>query len=378
MTSRRILGLLFFLLLAVVPAQARQALDANFNIAWPLPVMSVSGGLTVFGTANLPNMAGYFLEFRRLIDANTPQNDSVPWSPASLPVRGTVVSGVLGVWDTTQVTDGLYELRITAVTDALQPSYTRVSPLRVLNSPPPFAAVPTSPPIIVLPAPTSFAPATFVPLPTVVTGNAQVVAVIDANVREGDSIIYPTVGALLVGQNAPVIGISSTGSGWWLITLPNGKQGWIAPSTVRFSGNQGAVPPLNPPPPPTPTATPTPLATATPTLPDATILSVRFDPAPKQGESFGVYVTVLNWSSSALPRVSVACNFAPMNAFFNQFLGGLAPFSQIDVLIPATLTSGGGASFTAQCAVDVNNLVPELNEANNFMSLSAVLGAPAP
>ncbi len=374
MILRRLPALLLILLLEVLPAQARQALDPNLNILWPLPVVSVSGGLTVVGTANLPGMSGYFLEFRRLIDFNLAQADSVPWSPASLPVRGTVVNGVLGVWDTRQVADGLYELRITAFTNALQPSYARVSPLRVLNNPPPFAALPTMPPIIVVPA--TLPPATFPPLPTAASGNAQALAVLDANVRKGDSILYETVGALLTGQSAPVIGVSSTGSGWWLIILANGRQGWIAPSTVRISGNTGVLPFINPPPPPTSTPTPTPTATATLQLPNATITRVRFDRTPKQGESFNVVVTVLNASLNPLPSVTVACNFTPGNVFVSQPLAGLAAFGQIDVNIPTLLTSGGGANVTAGCTVDVNNQVAEVNESDNFLSLTTLLEAP--
>ncbi len=106
---------------------------------------------------------------------------------------------------------------------------------------------------------------------------------LDANVRAGDSTLYAPIGALLQGQSAPILGVSSTGSGWWLIQLSNGRQGWVAPSTVMVTGNLANIPVMTP---PQPTATPTPVATSTPTLPDATITNVRFDRTPKQGEAF--------------------------------------------------------------------------------------------
>lgn len=376
MIRRRLPILLLVLLLTVLPAQARQALDPNLTILWPLPVVSVSGSLTVFGTANLPNMSGYFLEFRRLIDFNLAQAGNVSWSPATLPMRGTVINGVLGVWDTTQVADGLYELRITAFTNALQPSYASVSPLRVLNNPPPFAGLPTMPVIVVAPATLPPAATLPPPQPTAASGAVIALAVIDANVRAGDSTIYPTVGALLLGESAPVIGMSSTGSGWWQIRLANGRQGWIAPSTVRIAGNVAALPLIAPPPPPTPTATPTPIATATPQLPNATITRVRFDRTPKQGEGFNVVVTVLNASLNPLPAVAITCVFSPVSFFASQSLTGLAPFAQIDVNIPVLLTSGGGANITTGCTVDPSNQVAEVNENDNFLSFTELLTEP--
>ncbi len=87
-------------------------------------------------------------------------------------------------------------------------------------------------------------------------------------------------------------------------------------------------------------------------------------------------VTVVNQSGVPLPGVAVACNFTPMNIFVNQFISGLIPFGQLDVSIPVLLNTGGGGNVTANCAVDVNSLVPEISDNNNFFNLTFVLAAP--
>lgn len=375
MWIRRLVVLFFIMLVTAVPVFAQQPTDPNAQIIWPPPTFVLNGGFSIYGTANVPGMVGYYFEFRPMIDSVTPSGDNVPWSPASLPIRNPVVNNVLGIWDTTQIPDGLYELRLAVITGSGQPIYSHVSPLRVMNFPSRFATIAPAQPAFptTAPQPTQFPGATS-PVPDSQSPMAQ--ATIDANVRLGDSTRYEAIGALLRGQSAPIIGRSNTGSGWWLIQLPNGRQGWIASSTVLVSGNIGSVPIVSPPPVP---ATPTPTPTITPTLallPDATIGNVRFDRSPKQGEMFQVIVTVLNQSSVALPEVTVACNFTPMNAFFSTPVSGLAPFGQIDVPIPVQLNSGGGANITANCAVDVNNLVAELNESNNFFNLTGLLASP--
>jgi chitinase len=119
-------------------------------------------------------------------------------------------------------------------------------------------------------------------------------AFVNANVRQGDSTIYPVIGSLLNGSTAPIIGISNTGSGWYYIQLPNGTRGFISPTTVTAFGNTVGVPPVAPPPPPTPipsTATPIPIAatatpTATPFLVVSPTPSATFTPSPTLAPTF--------------------------------------------------------------------------------------------
>jgi hypothetical protein len=298
----------------------------------------------------------------------------VPWIPAILPAARPVVDDVLGVWNTTVVPDGMYELRLTININGGQPQFARVSPVRIENNPPPFAitptplAVPTLVPQFATQPPQSLP--TLIPTPTAFDLVPQAEAVTNANVRAGDSTAYPVVGSLFAGETVSVIGRSSTGSGWWVIRMSNGGQGWIAPSVARVTGDTRSLPIFNPP------ATPTPVATATPQLPDLTITSGRFDRDITEGENFQVIVTVRNQTGVFAPRFSVACNFTPQNEFFSTFIDGLNGNSQIDVSLVARLDDGGGETTTANCAVDVNQLVAEVNDSNNFYNLSQNLDNP--
>ncbi len=349
--------------------------DPNANISWPPPVYVLRGEVEVRGTANVPGMNSYFLEFRRLNDDFTPMDDTVPWNPLTLPAQSAVVDAILGTWNTTMATvpDGLYELRLTINMNNAPAVHARVSPLRVENTLPPFLATPTAialPTAASLPTQAQQFP-TLLPTPTAFDLAPHAVARINANVRAGDSTAYEVIGGLEEGDEVNLIGRSSTGSGWWVIRMPNGQQGWVAGSVVIISGDTSSLPRMNPP------WTPTPIASPTPPLPDATITNVNFDREIVEGESFQTLVTVRNNSPVPLPKVSVACNFTPMDAFFSGFIdGGLSGNSQITIALVVKLNEGGGDNVTANCAVDVNNEVAELDENNNFFNLTAHLSNP--
>lgn len=351
--------------------------NPNANIVFPPPVYLVSGEVTIYGTVNLPNFSSYFVEYRPLAEDLTAPEDAVPWSPAFLPRRNAVVEDVLGVWDTTLTDDGLYQLRLTVTADGTPQVFDFVSPIRVSNTPVPFAptdTAPQQPTLIVIPSVTpSFDQPTSTPQPTTPQATA---GSLDVNVRSGDSVNYPIVGALESGESAPIIGISNTGSGWYLIRLPNGRQGYVSPNVVTVSGDISGLPRVSPPPVP---ATATPIPTATPSLPDLTIGNVRFDRNIVQGQAFQTIVTVVNNSPVAITQpISVACNFRPMSTFVSSTLSGLGAFSQVDVAITTQLNTGGGGNITAECAVDVNNNIAETNEGNNFFNLTSVLATPVP
>ncbi len=362
---------LLWLTLALQPLQAQSTpANPNAQIQWPPPTYLLSGTFPIYGTVNLPDMNGYFLEFRPLIDSVTEPGANVPWQPATLPSNTPIINGVLGQWNTTAVPDGLYELRLTVLTTSSQFVHAQVSPLRVQNQPSPFGGVPTSQPIVPVGIPTQ----PIQPTQPVQNNNGSPMAraTLDANVRFGDSTLYAPIGALLTGQSAPVIGVSSTGSGWWLIQLPDGQRGWIAPTIVQITGDLSGVPSVNPPPPPTPI--PTPIPTSTPVLlPDATITNVDFDREPKVNEQFKIIVTVADLSPVPLPTISVACNITPQNVFVSTYLNGLIGSGQTNVELPVTLTTGGGGDFTANCAVDINNLVAESAEYNNYYNRTTTL-----
>jgi len=57
----------------------------------------------------------------------------------------------------------------------------------------------------------------------------------NVNVRAGDSTSYSVVGSLRPDEPARIIGVSSTGSGWYRIELQNGRYGWVSPGVVTTS-----------------------------------------------------------------------------------------------------------------------------------------------
>jgi hypothetical protein len=385
---------------------APPAAAAEIAISFPPPVYLASGDLTIAGSARVQGQTNYFIEFRPLVFDGTGSPDD-PWFPATLPSTSAINNNVLGVWNTTTAPDGMYEVRLVVNVRGQQPQYFRVAPIRVLNDPAalsPFATVvaggtgsgTTSPNVSAAQA-TQQALATLfasqnTPVPgggnpvgvatLAPSGTPRVVALTDANVRRGDSTAYPRVDSLLAGQTADIIGISSQGTGWYYIQLPDGDRGFISPSTVRVEGNVVGIQRINPPPVP---ATPTPVATATPiTSADLVISGINIVPNPALcGQPFDVFVNVTNLGTG------IAGNAAQVQ-FFDRHIrtGQIAQTGT--VLIPA-LSPGQNWVATVQlnvgifvgeeheiiATVDFNSQVPETNEGNNSARLSYILGSGA-
>ena len=376
---RRLLVLLFTLLATAAPAFAQQP-DPNVNILYPPSIYALSGSVDVLGTANVSGMTSYFLEFRPLIDASTTLDAgteidataevdggtevdaAIPWQPATLPSHTPVIGGVLGTWDTTLVPTGLYELRLTVFTSNNQAVYAINGPLRIVNTPPTGTVTPTnSAPAFFVVTATPLAAIIVQPQPqiqpqlTAAPQNPMAQAALDANVRAGDSTLYAPVGALLTGQTAPIIGRSAR-STWWLIQLPNGRQGWIAPSTVMITGDTSGVPYATPPELTTaPTAAYTATPAGTPNLPDAVVKGIRMLGTPRVNSPgyFAILMTVWNQSSAPMPPANVACHIAALNLNVSQLINGLASYGQTDVEISMRFDSvGNTAPVTAVCIVD--------------------------
>jgi uncharacterized protein YgiM (DUF1202 family) len=210
------------------------------------------------------------------------------------------------------------------------------------------------------------------PTPTAFDPTPRVTSSTNANVRAGDNTNAAIVGNLPPGENAEILGISSTGSGWFYVELANGTRGWIAGGIVQVSGSLNAVPRIAPP------ATPTPPFTATPALPDAILTGIRYDRGEiRQGEAFRIIVRVRNNSGVPLPDNQVLCTVAPAGVERSGFVGVLNPFEERDITLPElVLNSGGGANVTVNCAVDVNRVVAETDDNNNFFSITTALRAP--
>jgi hypothetical protein len=360
--------LLFIALLMPVTLQQE---DPNANITWPLPVVVLRGTETITGTANLPKMTGYFIEYRPLTDDLTATPDA-EWLPAVPLSDESVVNGSLGTWDTSALPDGLYELRMTVeVTEGL-PVYVVVDPLRVENTRTSPIATPPSPDILpTVPAATPTDP----PAPTPFDPTPRVEATVDANIRGGDSVDYDVIGALLTGETAPVVGLSSTGSGWYVIELPNGRRGWISPTVVNLSGDIRDVPRIAPPAPPTPTPVP---ATATPVTNVNLVAGiVRLDPPqPTCNQTFNIFIDIANFGSTASPGGSInVIDFVGGNS--TSTVGSFPPIQPGQTInvgpIPLTVSFNLQEEHTLRLIIDPNNQIAETNENDNTQEVRYIL-----
>ncbi|MCU0479723.1 MAG: SH3 domain-containing protein [Anaerolineae bacterium] len=375
--------------------------DPNANISFPPPVYFLRGEMQLYGSANLPGMANYFLEYRPLIIAPSPdiQLPEIPWGPISLPSSVPVQNGLLGIWNTLTVADGLYEIRLSVNVPGQDPTFFIVSPLRVENSPSDFAlrniqlfTLPNSLENGAVDAVTT----PLVPVATeeivVTDGTPTATSTTDANVRAGDDTVYGRVGVLLTGTSAPILGISSTGSGWYYIELPNGTRGFISPTVVNVAGDLSNLQRISPPPRPVPTATPTiaptrPSATQPPTSgADLAGALPALDPSsPSCGVSFNVAVNLTNLGSSPIPA-GTTFRVEFQDFWSGNFLEGytatitlsspINPGGNFVVSSPSSfnLNNGGGQQHEMRVIIDSNNNVVEINENNNLVIRTFTLG----
>jgi hypothetical protein len=80
------------------------------------------------------------------------------------------------------------------------------------------------------------------------------------NCRKGPGVQYEYIGALLVGEQAEVVGVSWNGR-YWVIKNPSQPgECWLWGGYANVTGDTSGLPRLFPPPRPTPTPTPTPIS----------------------------------------------------------------------------------------------------------------------
>jgi hypothetical protein len=97
------------------------------------------------------------------------------------------------------------------------------------------------------------------PTATLTPQAPQVRANLDVNCRYGPSQVFDSLGALLQGQTAPILGSNSDQS-WWVVELPAVKQCWVWGGAVIALGDTSGVPVIPSPRTPTPTKTKAPVA----------------------------------------------------------------------------------------------------------------------
>lgn len=361
--------------------------DPNAVISWPPPVYVLRGEVELYGTANLPGLTSTFLEFRPLllpgeVDGNgepIDPDEERPWFPITLPSSLPVIDDVLGSWNTLTTADGLYEIRLTVNGQAGESATFVLRPIRVENNPPRFVMLEAEPtfappaPDLATATPRPGRP-TLMPSPTPVSSSPMVTANLNANVRAGDDTQYAIVGALRTNQSADVIGISSTGSGWFYIRLPDGAEGWIAPSVVSESGDFSRVPRIAPPPPP---ATPTPIPpTAPPASGDLAASPPSVTPAtPTCNVPFSVLVNITNTGTAPTTspvQVLIRDVHVASGTITNQIV------RDVPILQPGQNWVVGSTEFVVSTffeeghridvVIDYLNQAAETNEGNNNVS----------
>lgn len=345
--------------------------NPNANISWPPPVYTISGDFTIRGSANLPNQSNYFIEYQAVPEFNPDlEVNPLEWLPATAPNASAVQDGILGVWDTTLADDGVYALRLTVRVRGGQPVTAIVSPIRVLNNPPPFAlgegAIATQqPPVQVTVQPT------FDISPRVTVTRSSV------NVRQGDSVDYPVITALTQGTTVNVLGISNQGTGWYYVQLPDGRRGWISPTVVDAQGDFSNIPRLAPPPIP---VTPTPVPTATPaTVSNLTAGIVVFDnPTPTCNVPFTVGFDVANTGSIPTPGGFVTLIDSrqadgSIQANITQPLPIINPGTTVRINFPLTISTWYNEVHVITLTIDSANQIFEFNENDNRQTVTYVL-----
>jgi hypothetical protein len=303
---------------------------------WPPPVTEVWGVGDVLGTANIPGMTYYFLEYMPLNDDLTiPEN--APWLPGTLAVRQPVVNGALATLDTTQVADGLYALRLTAAVNDGQTFHYVVMPIRVDNAR--FqafeariraegdqAANPTL-------APTTAAPADNTPR---ITPSATAVNVRRCDLVDNDRC--PIIVQLPPAQFAEITGRNPANT-FYQVRLASGVSGWTSRTVVIESGDVSGIPVVNPP-------APLPVAVQ-PILPVGVVSSsVIPNGMAVQGsaicsQAFNVQINLYNNGSTVSPAGSLTLQDTNIGTGTVTFSGSasypaLNPGANFVVVVPVT------------------------------------------
>lgn len=360
--------------------------NPDVNITFPPPVYVVSGSVDIRGTVALPELSNFFIEFRPLaLDMDADETES-QWFPATLPRIIAVTDDILGAWNTALQLDGLYELRLAVNPNSDSPTYFRVSPIRVENNPPPFVAAEQETVVVAEPVseeqqvaeepaavtePEAAEPvATATPDP-----RPRVTALVNSNVRAGDSTQYTIVGGLREGDSALIKGLSSYNTGWFYIELPSGRRGFIHPNIVRAEGDLRNLARINPPPLP-PTPIPIPTAVPAPQQPSTganlVMRDIVINPHPATCKvGYSIMVTVANVGNGAATngglievvdstpghpqRETTRIAYGPLAAGASQRVNGyLTPTIHYEVMHNITMR------------LDYTNAIAETNENDNI------------
>ncbi len=329
--------------------------QAESGITSPAPDSTVSGTVTIQGTATTESFQRYELYYK----------PSDGGEAAYVYFDGddqAVIEGQLGALDATELEPGSYDLRLRVVradgnyqeylstVQVVAPQEQPVVPITVtatLTATEPITDAETVEPTVVpveTVTPTVSAeteqPAD---LPTDV---AQVLAERNINVRSGPGTNYPIISALQTGQSAPVIGQNEAGD-WWQIEI-FGADGWVLASLVTAQ-NTGDVPVVATPAPPlTPIATATPVPTSTPIVTPIVTQTEQVTVTQTTTQEVVSAQVVTITGNDADPDAlraflrTLLAGFGPSNTTVTATIGTLPADLPIELTVPATATVIGG------------------------------------
>lgn len=334
------------LLLALVPnlilaqdTAVQNITTESVQISWPAPVTELWGTTEILGTASVPNMAYYYLEYLSLNDdLSLPTN--APWLPATVGLTQPVINSSLAALDTTNFADGVYALRLTVNTNDGQTFHHIIAPIRVDNER--FNAIlagtgQEEPPE---PQPTQVPQDTRAKVSPSGTNYS-------INVRRCDMVDNdrcPVIGTLQAGEVALVQALSSNRTGWFEIQLPSGAVGWVSPTVVSQQGDFASVGFAQPPAPLPPVSRPQPVQppiSAPVTQPSGVVPNavVIEGGTATCNRTFNVQVNVINSGSSVSPAGTVTLQDVNIGTGEVTFTGygnypSLNPGANFVVVIP--------------------------------------------
>ena len=211
-----------------------------------------------------------------------------------------------------------------------------------------------------LPSPTSPVP---VASSTPVIPEPFVTANVSVNIRSGDSTDYPILGTLSSGDSAPLLGLSSTGSGWFYVQLPDGMPGYVSFDLVTVTGDVSALQSFDPP----------------VLLADSYNLRiVGFSITTPDGQPLchartPVTLAIENASDAVALTMTVAIvQVAPDGKTFSDFykvVPQIEARSIYEVSTDMALNAYADGSYTLRAVVDINNDIGESDESDNIAEI---------
>ncbi|UCF60745.1 MAG: hypothetical protein JSV37_13435 [Anaerolineaceae bacterium] len=187
--ASRFIRILIIMFPIILPLKVNAQAPGYADITQPAAGEAIFGLVTIEGSADHPSFVSYELSF-----AYQP-NPEDTWFPIMESIKTPVSEGRLGIWDTTVITDGTYQLRLRVWLRNGNALEAFVPDLRVRNTVP--TETPTAVKQVSLPSP-SLIPVTQTPRPTPIPPSFS-----DGRAHVGRIF---TIGAILGGVSLLLLG----------------------------------------------------------------------------------------------------------------------------------------------------------------------------